>query len=115
MEQLTDGSHILNISANSVNANTVVGVSNLSAPIIYAEFIASDDGIGGNLSIGAVDEKIGFFGVTPVLQQDDAIAGDTGAAGSGTGVFQNSTWGAGGSLYTIGQIVAALRLYGLLA
>jgi hypothetical protein len=54
---------------------------------------------------------VGFFGVTPAVQQDTSIATIARTAvGGGNAVDDNDTFGG----YTIGQIVTALKAYGLL-
>jgi hypothetical protein len=55
--------------------------------------------------------QLGFFAATPVPKQTTAAASDAYAAGSIVGVFhEDDTYGG----YTIGQIVTALKAYGLL-
>jgi len=65
----------------------------------------------------AGDRKFGLFGSSPVAQQ--AGAGETTGftAGSGTGVNDDSTFtgNTGTAAYTIGDIVVALKNYGLMA
>ena len=53
----------------------------------------------------------GVFGATPVAQQDSTITGATYTGVGGTPISTNDTFGG----YTIGQVVAILKLYGLLA
>ena len=59
---------------------------------------------------------VGFFGQTPATQQTAAVNTTTTAAGSTTAVYVNTTFpGASGSTaYSIGDIVTALKAYGLL-
>ena len=59
---------------------------------------------------------VGFFGITPATQQTAVGNTTTTAAGSTTAVYVNTTFpGASGSTaYTIGDIVTALKAYGLL-
>ena len=59
---------------------------------------------------------VSFFGATPVTQQTAAVNTTTTAAGSTTAVYTNTTFpGASGSTaYSIGDIVSALKAYGLL-
>jgi hypothetical protein len=53
---------------------------------------------------------LGFFGDAPVIQQDTSITDSTFVAGVGTPVNDASTFDG----YTLGQVVFALREYGLL-
>lgn len=55
-------------------------------------------------------ELIAFFGATPVVKQTTSIASATRTAVGGAAVNTNDTFGG----YTIGQIVTALKAYGLL-
>jgi hypothetical protein len=59
---------------------------------------------------------LGFFGATPVVQQTSSLSTGIGQAGSGSTVFRNTTFNGGsGTDYTIGDVVKALKNYGLLA
>lgn len=59
---------------------------------------------------GGGAKQMGFFGATPVVQQTTSIASATRTAVGGAAVNTNDTFGG----YTIGQIVTALKAYGLL-
>lgn len=61
------------------------------------------------LSVG--DDGVGFFSAAPRPQATTFSGGGSHAAGSGTGVTDDSTFDG----YTIGQIVAGLRSFGLFA
>ena len=67
-------------------------------------------------AIGINGGPVGFFGATPAVQQGAAGNTTTTAAGSTTAAYVNTTFpGASGSTaYTIGDIVTALKAYGLL-
>lgn len=74
----------------------------------------------GNLSIPSTNgakigittsQKIGFWNATPVIQQTTAITAATFVANTSTILDDSATF----DNYTIGQVVAALRLYGILA
>lgn len=54
--------------------------------------------------------NLGFYGVTPVVQQNTGIASAARTGVGGAAVQANDTFGG----YTIGQIVTALKNYGLL-
>jgi len=74
-----------------------------------------DGGTDGVL-VGDVGTQIGFYGIGPVLQQSGTGNTSTGAAGATSTVFLNTTFtgGSAGTAYTIGDIVKALKAYGLL-
>jgi hypothetical protein len=65
----------------------------------------------------ATTELISFYNVTPVAQQSGTGNTHTSAAGSTTTVFTNTTFdgSTGSTAYTVGDIVKALKAYGLLA
>lgn len=75
--------------------------------------------VGGTTStikVGA-DNSLGFFNVTSVAQQSGTGNTHTVTAGSTTSVFTNTTFdgSTGATAYTVGDIVKALKAYGLLA
>lgn len=64
----------------------------------------------------ATTQKIGFFNATPAVQPVANTDTTTGAAGSTTTVFLNTTFTGGGTAaYTIGGVVKSLKALGLLA
>lgn len=66
----------------------------------------------GDVYLGkSASQKIGFYGKTPVVQPTSAITSSAYASVGGSAVSSNDTFGG----YTIGQIVAALKLAGFLA
>jgi hypothetical protein len=70
---------------------------------------------GGDIKIQAASGKIGFFNFTAVVQQ--TASGASGYADSGATVVHSAgtfTGGVGATAYTIGDIVKALKNYGLL-
>ena len=65
----------------------------------------------------STSDKIGFYGVTPVVQPASPSGNThTPTAGSTTSVFVNTTFdgSSGSTAYTIGDIVLALKNYGWL-
>jgi hypothetical protein len=71
---------------------------------------------GGNLNISS--GAIGFFSEPAVAQQDGNVIADAAqVAGAGAPVLVDTLFGAAGDptqQYSVGQIVAALRAYGIL-
>lgn len=65
----------------------------------------------------ATTQKLGFWNATPVVQPVANTDTTTGAAGSATAVYLNTTFTgpSGSSAYTIGGIVKALKAVGILA
>lgn len=75
-------------------------------------------GTGTGTMLGtSATQKIGHYGVTPVVQPTATGNTHTVTAGSTTNVFTNTTFdgGTGASAYTVGDIVKALKALGLLA
>ncbi len=75
-----------------------------------------DGGVDG-IGLGTATSPVGFYGVTPVLQQTNPGNVSTGAAGSTSTVFLNTTFTGGitGKAYTVGDVVAALKKIGIIA
>lgn len=74
--------------------------------------------MGGTTKVVSVTQAntLGFFAATPVAKQTSAGNTTTTAAGSTTNVFTNTTFpgASGATAYTVGDIVTALKAYGLL-
>lgn len=70
--------------------------------------------VSGSVQSGA---GIGLFGTAPPTQQNGTGNTHTVAAGATTAVFTNTTFdgSTGTTAYTVGDIVKALKAYGLLA
>lgn len=77
--------------------------------------IKSDGSTNGVVSSTAT--TVGFFGATPVVQQATTGTSTGFTAGSGTTATSTSTFtgNSGSTAYTVGDVVLALKKYGLLA
>ncbi|NDD53233.1 hypothetical protein EBZ39_05065 [bacterium] len=70
----------------------------------------------GGVVVGGAGQTVGFHGVPPVAQNTSATAAAPRvAAGGAAPVLDDTTYGVVPNVYTIGQIVAALRQHGILA
>jgi hypothetical protein len=69
-----------------------------------------------NMDSGTIQGPLSFFGATAVGQQSPSGNTSTPNPGSSTPVLVDTTFdgGVGSTAYTIGDIVAALKKYGLL-
>ncbi|MCU1656004.1 MAG: hypothetical protein JWO57_660 [Pseudonocardiales bacterium] len=98
---------------------TVGGLATLSGGAALADAQNLAFGTTTGTKIGAsATQKIGFFGASPVAQPASASANSaTGAAGSTTNVFTNTTFtgGTGATAYSVGDVVKNLKALGLLA
>jgi len=102
--------------ANGSGASTVTIGSN--AAHTGKTTIQAGTNSGGGVVVAQSSGRLGFFGLsTPVTIQ--GATGDTSvsSAGSTNNVFRNTTFtgGAGATAYTIGDIVKALKVYGLIS
>jgi hypothetical protein len=70
----------------------------------------------GGVVVGAAGQSVGFHGTaaTPQTTQAAASAAVV-AAGAGAPVLADTTFGVAGAAYTVGQIVTALKLHGIIA
>jgi len=104
LEFQTDGTTRLTIQA----AGTVVLNANLS---LGANYVIGDTASGNKIGTAA-NQKLAFWGATPIVQPTTAVAAATTAAtGTGDVVAASTTFDG----YTIPQVVKALRNAGLLA
>lgn len=89
------------------NGGGLIGTIGISATNDF--YLSSGTGI---RIATATTQKVGFFGIAPVVQQTNTVASPPAmVANTGTAVNDASTWDG----YTIGEIVKCLRNYGLLA
>jgi hypothetical protein len=112
-----DGSNYCNFTVGSTGAVTFDAVGS------GAKFTFSDDleiadakNLVLNSTTGtkigtATSQKLAFYNASPIVQVTTGVTGATFTANSGTAVNDASTFDG----YTIGQLVKALRNYGLLA
>ena len=123
------------ITPGADNDNTIPAFKVVDSSInvfISAQGGVPDQNINGTLDLGtgtgggkmdvkivASDGNLGFYGTTPIPRR---TAANVGAGGSRVGTTGNTVTdaatfdgGLGGNAYTIGQIVRALKQYGLLA
>lgn len=101
-------------TAGSLGSKIVFSVcKNTTAALVTAFTIDQD----GSLLMGQSGAKLSFFAVTAVVQQNGTGNVHTVTAGSTTNVFTNTTFdgSTGSTAYTVGDIVKALKAYGLLA
>lgn len=77
----------------------------------------SDANSKGTVLGQSTTDLIGFYGATPIAQPTAVDNTTTVAAGSTTAVYTNTTFsgGTGTTGYTVGDIVRALKLAGLIA
>lgn len=73
------------------------------------------DGSGAHL--GLANQKVAFFGATPVLQQatTGTVTGLTAGASTAVKVDSTYTGNTGTAAYTVGDLVLALKNIGILA
>ena len=136
----TSGQDVLQLRANhssgTVGSGGKIGFMETSAPTNYAAFIqsytfgAGNTGLGfatgfgsspsnrllidgnGEITIGVQSaDKIGFFNTSPIVQVTTGVTAATFTANT-SGIADDTATFDG---YTIGQVVKALRNYGLLA
>lgn len=81
-----------------------------------AHYLIGGDSTDGT-AIGINGGPVGFFGVTPAVQQTASASVTTVTAGSTTAVYVNTSFdgGIGTTAYTVGDVVKALKNLGLIA
>lgn len=102
----------------AVTGNTELATADVSGDVTLAagaDLVLDSAGAGSKVGTAA-NQKLGFWGVTPVVQHSSTgeLTGFT--AGSGTPVLDDSTFtgDTGDIAYTIGDVVKALKLAGIL-
>lgn len=103
-------------------AGITITSTGTAANSILLDATASNGGItfsagttGGGIKVGdSTLSRVGFYGTTPVILPKKATTADAGSfvAGGGTAVTDTSTWGAGA--WTLGEIIEALDVLGLI-
>lgn len=106
----TDGSaHITQSVVIGSSVHTPLSTLDVTGDLTLVGNIISNTGSG--IKIGtATSQKIGFFNSAPVIQQTSGITAATYAPVGGSNVSSVDTFGG----YTIGQLVAILKAYGLI-
>ncbi len=100
------------LTLNGTATGAIVMGANVT---ISTKNIVTDTSTGTKIGT-ATTQKLGFFNATPVVQPAASTDATTGASGSVTGVFLNTTFTGGGTAaYTVGGVVLALKALGLLA
>ena len=112
---VTGATTLAAVSATSITATGTVALTN-NMTITDAKNVVLASGTGTKIGT-ATTQKLGFYNATPVVQPAASVDVTTGAAGSTTNVFLNTTFtgAAGTAAYTIGGIATALKALGLLA
>ncbi len=106
----TSGNAILQAggSASQFNFNSPVTIQGLLS--VSAQNIATDTSTGTKIGT-TTSQKLGLWNATPIVQPTTAIAASTFVANTSGTLNDSATWDG----YTIGQVVKALRNFGLLA
>ena len=115
IQNSTSGSEYFAVSStNGILTGTVSGDTGVR--VITSSAFWHVGGTVSTIKVGQAN-TLGFFNVTAVAQQAGTGNTTTVAAGSTTSVFTNTTFsgGVGSTGYTVGDIVKALKNYGLLA
>lgn len=95
-------------------ASIVIDQTAGSNPYVIMKTVETAPGEYGTILIQAPTQKLGFFTETvgdAVVQQTTSITGATRVGGGGAALTDTDTFDG----YTVGQVVAALKAYGLLA
>lgn len=103
---------------SDTNEFELMGASRFSGAVAVTDGVSFNLGTASGTQIGqATTQKLGFWGATPAVQQSAAGNTHTVTAGSTTSVFTNTTFdgSTGSTAYTVGDIVKALKIIGLLA
>ena len=102
-------------AANTLQGNA--GCTLQGGSGVHTLTLSGGAGSASTVTIGSSDELIGLYAIAAVAQHSSTgqTAGFT--AGAGTSVLDDSTFtgGTGASAYTLGDVVRALKLFGLMA
>lgn len=107
------------LSCTALTATSVAATGNVALTghltVTDAKNVVLDSTTGTKIGT-ATTQKLAFYNSTPVVQPAANTDTTTGAAGSGTAVYLNTTvTGGGTAAYTLGGMCAALKALGLLA
>lgn len=104
-------------AATSLSAtNASLTTPTESAPTVTS-ITATSASLKGTILIGGASDVVGLFGATPVAVQATTATTGAFAASTGTAALSGSTWvgNTGSKTYSVGDIVSALKKYGLLS
>jgi hypothetical protein len=112
-----------NLTINAKGSGTITMNNSGTGNTVFAQGFTMADAkdMAFNTTTGtkigtATTQKLSIYGKTPVVQPAANTDTTTGAAGSVTSVFLNTTFTGGGTAaYTVGGVVAALKAVGILA
>lgn len=102
-------------TSRSFNNQSLTGVKTITNADATTPLLVSNAAAGVQIG-AAAGTLVGLHGAAPVAQNGPAtVAAPRVAAGAGLAVLDDTTYGVVPNVYTIGQIVAALRQHGILA
>lgn len=119
-----DNGRVELFACNTLNEMQIYSTSRFSGTITFEQNMTINDAV--NIALGTTNgtrfgtgttQKIGFYNAVPISQFNLTGNTHTVTAGSTTNVFTNTTFdgSTGSTAYTVGDIVKALKLLGLLA
>jgi hypothetical protein len=111
------GNLVVGGSVTVMGTTSSQGATTFTGNVVVSAHNIVTDGTTGTKIGTATTQKLGFFNATPIVQP--ATTGTTTGftAATGTAVLAGSTFtgNTGASAYTIGDVVNALKLLGILA